>query len=459
MTRSEPQSSTLAAELARRIYPALPMRRTRLSILLVAVAATTLLLSGCVWLKEGSVALTQPGGIGGVNLRFSLCTTAVTEEGNNIVCGSGPGPTEGQFFVGLIVPAGTQAPEALTVTPGPGAGPLTLTRSAEVAPALSSNPLLAEAGTVVPPPGSEILGYASSVITEPAGQTLEWVVSANLGLPPVADGGTYGGPMRVAVLPASREVTPELPASRPFSCSTEGDLTLCSTQETAVELGTSDLKIAAPASTSVAPGTEVKVPFTLDFASSAATLPEFNLQATSTLPNAGLRLPSAGFSRAPSDATTKRAPGTTRNVIVTVPPSAGPGNYELALTATATQGGAVTSVTTLTVKPALKARLVAPRRVKAGTISTKGIPVRVVMPVAGSRLALRLLKQGPGSSRAQLKKIVRKAKAAGPLLLRLKLSPAKALALLAAEAKLTLKATISTPGLKPRELSRTLRLR
>lgn len=436
------------------------MRRTRPLALLVAVTATALLFSGCVWLKEGSVALTQPGGIGGVNLRFSLCTTSVTEEGNKITCGSGPAATEGQFFVGLVVPAGTQAPEALTVTPGPGAGPLTLTRSAEVAPALSSNPLLAESGTVLPPPGSEILGYASGVIAEPVGQTLEWAVSANLGLPPVGDGGTYGGPMRVAVLPASREVTPKLPASRPFSCSAEGDLTICSGTETAVELGTSDLKIAAPASAPVAPGTEVKVPFTIDLASSAAALPEFNLQATSTLPGAGLRLPSTTFNRAPSDATTKRAPATPRTVVVSVPPSAGPGNYELTLTATAPQGGAVTSVATLAVQPALRARLVAPRRVKAGTISTKGIPVRVVMPVAGSRLVLRLGEQRPGGSgRAQLKKIVRKAKAAGPLQLRLKLSPAKTLALLAAEAKLTLKATIATPGLKPLELNRTLRLR
>lgn len=435
------------------------MRRTRLPALLVAVAAMALLFSGCVWLKEGSTVLTQPAGIGGVNLRFSLCTTVTSEEGKSS-CGAGSTATEGQFFVGLIVPVGTQVPEALTVTPGAGAGPLTLTRSTAVAPALSSNPALAETGTAVPPPGSEILGYASNVITEPAGQTLEWTVGANLSLPPVADGGSYGGPLRVAVLPASREVTPERPASRPFSCSTEGDLTLCSTTETAVELGTSDLKIAAPASTAVAPGTQVKVPFTLDFASSSAALPKFSLKATSTLPASGLRLPSTSFSRAPSNATTKRAPATTRKVIVTVPPSARPGNYELALTATATQGGTVTSVATLAVKPALRARLVAPRRVKASAASAKGIPVRVVMPVAGSRLVLRLLAQGAGGSgRAQLKKIVRKANAAGPLRLRLKLPPTKALALLAAEAKLTMKATISTPGLKPRKLTRTLRLR
>jgi hypothetical protein len=79
------------------------------------------------------------------------------------------------------------------------------------------------------------------------------------------------------------------------------------------------------------------------------------------------------------------------------------------------------------------------------------------MPVAGSKLVLRLLGQGPGGG--QLKKAVRKAKVAGPLQLRLKLPAAKALALLAAEAKLTLKATISIPGVKPRKLTRTLRLR
>lgn len=436
------------------------MRRIRLPALLVAVSAVALLLGGCVWLKEGSVVLTQPGGIGGVSLRFSLCTVNGPEEEKGSGCGSISTATKGQFFVGLVVPAGTQAPEALTVTPGPGAGPLTLTRSTAVAPALSASPGLAEAGTTVPPPGSEILGYASSVITEPASQPLEWAVSANLGLPPVAGGGSYGGPLRVGVLPASREVTPERPASRPFSCSTAGDLTVCTTTETVVELGTSDLKIAAPASTAVAPGTQVKVPFTLDFASSAATLPKFDLKATSTLPSAALRVSGTGFSRAPTNATTKRAPATTRNVIVTVPPSARPGNYELALTATATQGGTAAGVATLAVKPAPRARLVAPRRVKADAASTKGIPVRVVMPVAGSKLTLRLLAQGTeGKGGAQVKKIVRKATVAGPLQLRLRLSPAKAGALLAAEARLTLKATISTPGLKPRKLKRTLRLR
>jgi hypothetical protein len=436
------------------------MRRTRLPALLVAVAAMALLLGGCAWLKEGSVALTQPGGIGGVNLRFSICTFTPPEPEKSFGCGSGPAATEGQVFVGLIVPVGTQVPETLTVTPGAGAGPLTLTRNPAVAPVLSSNPALAEAGTVVPPPGSEIIGYASNVIAEPAGQTLEWAVNANLSLPPLAGGDSYGGPLRVGVLPATREVTPERPASRPFSCTAEGDPTFCGTTETAVELGTSDLKIAPPASTAIAPGTQVKVPFILDFASSAAALPKFSLKATSTLPGAGLQLPSTSFNRAPSNATTKRAPATTRKVIVTAPPSARPGNYELALTATATQGGTVTSVATLTVKPALKARLGAARRVKASVASAKGIPVRVVMPVAGSRLVLRLLGPGPGGSGlVQLKRIVNKAKVAGPLQLRLKLPPAKALALLAAEAKLTLKATFSTPGLKSRKLTRTLRLR
>lgn len=435
------------------------MRRIRLPALLVAVASMALLLGGCAWLKEGSVVLTQPGGIGSVNLRFSICTFNPPEPGKNLSCGSGPAATEGQVFIGLVVPAGTQAPETLTVTPGAGAGPLTLTRSAAVAPALASNPALAAAGTAVPPPGSEILGYASSVIAEPAGQTLEWAVSANLSLPPVADGGSYGGPMRVALLPANREVTPAFPASRPFSCAVEGDPTLCSTTETAVELGTSDLKITGPARTVVAPGTQVIVPFSLDFASSAAAVTKFSLAATSTLLKAGLGISNASFNRGPSNATTKRAPATTRKVIVNVPPSARPGSHELALTATAAQGGTATGVATLTVKPALRARLIAPRRVKASAAAAKGIPVRVVMPIAGSKLALRLLAQSPGGGRTQLKKTTSKAKVAGPIQLRLKLPPAKALALLAAEARLTLKATVSTPGLKPRQLTRTLRLR
>ncbi len=239
----------------------------------------------------------------------------------------------------------------------------------------------------------EIVGYSSGVLQDPATQTLTWTVEAGLGLPPTADGGSYGGPFKAIVLPGWRLVNGELPANRPFACGKEEDETICSvpTSETTLELGTSDLKISSPTGFRAAPGTSVKIPFSLDLASSAAVLPKFTLGAASNLPRAKLNLSNGSFTRQPTDATTKRAPATTRKVIVEVPPSARPGTYKVAMTATAGQGGQATGTAALVVKPPLKPRLRVPRRIRARVASAKGLPVQVVMPVAGSRVQVRLL--------------------------------------------------------------------
>ena len=73
----------------------------------------------------------------------------------------------------------------------------------------------------------------------------------------------------------------------------------------------------------------MKLPFVLDFASSAAELPKFKLAVTSTLPGAGLSLSGTTFTRGPTDPATNRAPATTRTAIVRVPATAAFGRYEL----------------------------------------------------------------------------------------------------------------------------------
>ncbi len=436
----------------------------RRSTALLGLGFAALLLSGCLWVKPGSIALTQPGGIGPVALRFEVCSFTLQESEGKIVganCGTSTEPSQGQFLLALIVPTGTSAPQTLALTPASPAAPATvLSRNAEVAAAFANRPGV-EPVPIVVPAGFEAVGYRSPVLADPATETLNWNVEAGLTPAPAPDGGSGGAPLRATVLPGWRSVNAELPATRPVSCE-EGPETICAVPEPELEreLGTSDLKVAARGVARATPATQVKALFTLDFASSATTLPKFALTAGSNLPGAKLAVSSPSFSRKPQGGATRRAPATTRKVAVTVPANARPGAYEVTLTATAAQGGAVTGAAKLIVKPPLRPRLLVPRRVRARVASRKGVPVRVVMPVPGARANVRLLApRGHGLGRRLLAKRSARARKAGPLKLRLRVRRGRALALAAAGARLAVRATIATPGAKPRRLSRVVFLR
>ncbi len=442
------------------------MRRIRTSALLAAAAVAALLLSGCLWLEQGSVVLTQPGGIGDVHLRFVVCSVGVEGEGENakLTCGSGEEAAEAQYFAGLVVPTGAAMPDALEVSPGPGAAPMTLTRNDLVGAAFAGFPPLQENGTIAA--GTEVVGYSSGAVAEPPNVTQEWTVDADIGLPAAADGGSYGGPFGVTVLPATRLVSAELPADQALVCdqNLETATAFCAGEGQPVSLGTSDLQIAPPSRTAAAPGTRVKLPFRLDFASSAASPPKLGLSLGSNLARkaARLRLSSNSFDRAPTDPATKRAPLTTRTATVSLAPAAKPGLYEVTLSARGSAGGSPASGTALLrVKRPLKPRLRAPRRVGAKLASTRGVFARVTMPTARSRLALRLLSpRTPGRGRKLLAQKRRTARRAGPLRFHLRLPRARALALRSPTgAKLQLRARVVVPGKKPRRLTRIVRLR
>jgi len=435
----------------------------RLPLLALAGLVLVLALGGCTTIKPGSVALTQPAGIGPLNLRLTLCTTAASEV-PAAVCLPAPSNVQGQMLAGLIVPSGTTAPATIVAAPGPGATPTTFTRSQEVGAAFSA---AATPPGSVPPPGFEIVGYISGVVGEVEGQTAEWALSAELRQPVSVDGGSYGLPFTTAVRSGWREVTPAFPATRPVVCLTPADLeaespipperAICDLSTGAgneVTLGISDLKLKAPVPTVVAPGAKVKVPFVLDFASSANPLPQFTLTASSKLPGAKVSVSNSSFSRGPSNPANNRAPATTRQAIVEVPASARLGSYELGFTATAAQGGLVAATTQLVVKPNGKTGVVVPKKVKASVASSKGIPVTLLASIAGTRFQVVL--KGP----ARLLKKTREAKAAGRIELRLRLGKPKAEALLAAGAKLKLEVKVNQPGTKrPLRLVRALKLR
>jgi hypothetical protein len=368
----------------------------------VVLTALAILLGGCTGIKAGTYRLSQPAGIGTVNLQLTVCTLTVGapppgSEIPTVACGAPAETGEGQMLATLMVPTGTSTPPTFKAVPGPGAVATTFARNPELTAQMNATEL--STGSVGPPPGFELAGYSSGPIAESSAQEFTWTIATSVGLPPGAGGGSYGGPLKATVMMGWRKVSPELPASRPVNCKEEGpEAAFCGFPEPNGEatLGVSDLKVAPPPTTAVVPGAKVTLPFVLDFASSAAELPKFKLAITSSLPNAALSLSGTTFSRGAADPATRRAPATTRKAIVRVPATARLGSYELVFTATAAQGGAVGAATKLVVRPKGRAKLTVPKRVTAKVARNRGIPVELVAPIAGTRFRVELKALGPG---------------------------------------------------------------
>ncbi len=246
------------------------MRPARLPIVLLATAALAVLLGGCTFIKPGSVALTQPAGIGPAHLRLVVCTqnSEGAVESEKLVCGpyesESAEAVQSQMLLVLSVPAGTgaAAPATIAAAPSPGAAPTTFTRSQEVAQAF-----VAASNGALPAPGFELAGYISGAISEVPGQTFEWTLETDLALPVPADGGSYGGPFTVAALSGWRGVGPTEPANRPVVCVNLKELeekgalpasgdAFCEPVQAGNQpsLGVSDLKIKPPVGAVAAPG-------------------------------------------------------------------------------------------------------------------------------------------------------------------------------------------------------------
>jgi hypothetical protein len=102
--------------------------------------------------------------------------------------------------------------------------------------------------------------------------------------------------------------------------------------------------VGAPTTTAqVYVGGNATLQFGLDFASTASTLPAFNVTAGSSLPGATLAVSSPTFTPAAPAADTHRSSGS-ETVTVTLPKTAGPGLYDVTLTAK-TNGGATVAQT------------------------------------------------------------------------------------------------------------------
>jgi hypothetical protein len=344
---------------------------------LIAVAALAFVIVGCANFKAGSLAGTQPAGIGSVRVHFVLCT--VGKE----VCSANEKNETLQYLVGIAVPAGSTPPASFTAVPLKGGSPIAFTRSDEVASemaaaAASLQKLFEGAGTQKekeeaeqiktllggpwPPSGMQGVGYISAPVAEAEAANLEWSVDADFSLPAGSGGAPFTGPFGAAIAYGFREVE-ALPASRPVHCirfdesvkEEEGDA-FCGGTVQQVQVGTSDLTIGTPQKTAQAfVGGKGQVALPLNFAGTAASAPTFSLSATTTAKGGKTKLASTTFAPGAVDAGTHLAPTGIGKVTVSVPRSIKPGTYNVSLSATAAQGGSVTGTAKLkVVKPKLK---------------------------------------------------------------------------------------------------------
>ena len=360
-------------------------RLARPTLLLAAVAVLALVLSACAHLKPNSLQLSQPAGIGPVKVHFELCTDIGPDED----CGPNEDEGQSQYMLALAIPKGSVAPQAITAIPKAGGAPIRFTRNEEVTKALQNvaQEFSSEGG--YPPEGTDSAGYLSAVFDEEKGQTREWLVDLELSLPAAADGGSYGGPFATSVIFGWRKVDGTHPASRPVDCyepvgEPPTEYTAACGESAFAELGTSDLKIAPPAPAAAYVGGKATLGFPFDFASTATPSPGFVLSATSTLPQATLKLPSPTFVPGAPDPSTHRSPASSPAVVVTVPKTAKPGVYEVTLTAKAGAGGSVSQTAKLKVtKPKLKLGGVKLNKAKGTATVTVKVPSAGTLSVGG----------------------------------------------------------------------------
>lgn len=398
-------------------------RRTVKSVVaLTAAAVFALALSGCAFVKTGSLTASQPSGIGSVRVHFVICTIGGTE-----LCGPNSSETETfQYVVGIAVPPGSAPPATFTAVPINGGAPIVFTRNEEVVPEMTASSaaqqkLLGEVktpkeaeeaedvkqllGGLWPPSGLQGVGYLSAPVVEAKGSSAEWSIDADFGLPVAADGSPFPGPFATGIAVGLREVSPGQPATRPVRCIKLGvgepldGEAFCSGSVLQGPFGSSDLRIAAPAKPGQAfVGGSAEIAFPLKFAGTAATVPSFTLSATTTAKGGKAKPASKSFTPGALNPSTHLAPTGTSKVTVSVPRGIKPGAYQVTLTATTPQGGATTQVAKLKVtKPKLKFGRVQLDAAK-GTAT-----LRVKVP-GGGRLTIS------GKGVAGVKKKVKKAK-------------------------------------------------
>jgi hypothetical protein len=393
-----------------------PSRRLKPLVALAAFALLALGVSACATIKPESLQLSQPAGIGPVHVHFALCTEYEEK------CEPNEDEGESQYMLIFVVPSGSVAPQTVTAKPVDGASPIIFHRNEEVVRAASEFSAEFNPEGVFPPEGTEGAGYLSDVFAEEKGATREWTVDFDLSLPKPADGSPYGGPFSGSFISGWRKVDGTHPADRPVDCYEPGgpdpdEATSACVGSTGGDLGVSDLRIGAPPAAQAFVGGSVPIAFPFDFASTAESLPIFNLSAGSTLAGAGLQLSGPTYVPGSPDATTHRSPAASPAVTVAVPGTAQPGTYDVTITARIAGGGSVSQTAKLTVtQPKIKLGKVKLNRAKgtatlsvavpsAGTLTVAGKGVVKAKKTATAAKTLKILVKAKGKAKAKLEEL------------------------------------------------------
>ena len=323
-------------------------RNARRAVAILALAATALLLDGCVVLRVNPTAL-QAATIGDVTVHVELCASNVG------ACPSvGAADADGssnqydlQMLLGFLVPDGVDGPASFDTSSGP---------AGSFAPNAS---YASELELKSPAPaGSHWVGYAST-------STYHWKGTANpataftadpaFRLRPAVDGSPFHGPFDYRAVVGIRAIDATVPLSSAVDCAGTASVTqtLCSEFPLGKpaygedqSLVTRDLGVvAAPSAASVTPGGTVSLPFTLRYAGPATAAANFALSAASTVP---------GASPTPSQASLAPASDSDSSVLatVTVPAGTAPGNYTVTLSAALPNGQKRSGTGALRVLPA-----------------------------------------------------------------------------------------------------------
>jgi len=168
-------------------------RPVRIASTLVAFAALALTLSACIVVKPGSVQLSQPGGIGDLNVDFKLCTSS--ESGQSPPpCSSDDYTGKAQVVVGFLIPKGATNPASDFTANAvqPGVAPLVFHRDQQFEARYNDKGKF--------PDGFELFGYLSEVTEEQQTTNREWSAKSHFGLPLPADGSSYAGPLKYYVV-------------------------------------------------------------------------------------------------------------------------------------------------------------------------------------------------------------------------------------------------------------------
>lgn len=340
-------------------------RHAKPLIVVVALGALAVFFSACAYFKPGTLTLSQPGGVGSAKVHVVLCSVVEIE---SEACGAPSETAEVQSLLGIAAPPGATPPATITAVPIGGGSPLVFTRNDEVTTELTAasanmEKLAKESEIPIPgaqawpPAGLQGFGYLSAPYQEKEGVAVEWNLDAEFGLPVPVGGGAFGGPFATGLASGTRAVNPAQPGSRPVHCwriesEPQESEAFCVGTAQQGQIGTSDLKIAAPKQTSVFLGGKAKLSFPFNFATTATPSPSFALKASSTLPKAQLKVGNPTFTPGPPNPTTHLSPTAPQTVTVTAPKNAKPGTYEVTVTATTPQGGSVSQVAKLKVAKA-----------------------------------------------------------------------------------------------------------